>query len=82
MATYQSPVKNVYYQSTSGGKPSIPRKTELGEISEALSKFATTVTDYSKVAATQEMKDAQKTFDTLKNEGITAPEEIQNLINK
>lgn len=82
MATYQSPVKNVYYQSTSGGKPSIPRKTELGEISEALSKFATTVSDYSKVAATQEMKDAQKTFDTLKNEGITDPEEIQNLINK
>ena len=82
MATYTSQVKNVYYQSTSGGKPSVPRKTELGEISDALAKFSETVTDYSKVAANQEMKDAQKTFDTLKSQGITDPDEIQKLIDK
>ena len=82
MATYTSQVKNVYYQSTSGGKPSVPRKTELGEISDALAKFSETVTDYSKVVANQEKKDAQNVFDTLKSQGITDPDEIQALIDK
>ena len=78
---YKSPVSNVYYQSTSGGRPRTPNKTELGEISDALNKFSATMGKYAKVAKTEDQKNAQAVFDKLKMEGITNPDDIQKMID-
>ena len=77
---YKSPVKNVYYQSTSGGRPSTPRKTELGEIANALDSFSVTMGKYVTAQKSEDQKNAQAVFDKLKMEGITNPDDIQKLI--
>ena len=77
---YKSPVKNVYYQSTSAGRPSTPRKTELGEIANALDSFSVTMGKYVTAQKSEDQKNAQAVFDKLKMEGITNPDDIQKLI--
>jgi len=63
---YKSPVKNVYYQSTSAGRPSTPRKTELGEIANALDSFSVTMGKYATQQKSEDQKNAQAVFDKLK----------------
>lgn len=83
MATpYRSQVQNVYYQGTSGGRPSTPKTNELIEISNALNNFYEDFKGAGKAYINVKRNKAQAVFDTLKAQNITDPEKIKKLIEE
>ena len=79
---YKSPVQNIYYQGTSGGRPNTPRTNELEQVANALSNFEQNFRSFGKSYVNNKQKVAQDVFEQLKAEGITDPDEIKELIKK
>lgn len=79
---YKSPVQNIYYQGTSGGRPNTPRTNELEQVANALSNFEKDFRSFGKSYVNNKQKIAQDVFEQLKAEGITDPDEIKELIKK
>lgn len=77
---YKSPVQNIYYQGTSGGRPNTPRTNELEQVANALSNFEKDFRSFGKSYVNNKQKIAQNVFEQLKAEGITDPDEIKELI--
>ena len=63
---YKSPVQNIYYQGTSGGRPNTPRTNELEQVANALSNFEQNFRSFGKSYVNNKQKVAQDVFEQLK----------------
>ena len=78
---YNSPMKRIYYQSSSGGRPRDPSgDSEAMDLAKSLINFSDEIRQTAYSDAEHNKKDAQVVFDTLKAQGITDPDEIKKLI--
>ena len=78
---YNSPMKRIYYQSSSGGRPRDPSgDSEAMDLAKSLINFSDEIRQTAYSDAEHNKKDAQVVFDTLKAQGITDPDEIKTLI--
>ena len=80
---YNSPMKRIYYQSSSGGRPRDPSgDSEAMDLAKSLINFSDEIRQTAYANAETNKKEAQVVFDTLKAQGITDPDEIKTLIEK
>jgi len=79
---YKSQYIPVRFQATSTGRPREANDSELQQISNALSNFNKSFSDFTSAYKKEQQNEAQDVFDNLKAQGITDPEEIKKLIDK
>ena len=79
---YKSQYIPVRFQATSTGRPREANDSELQQISNALSNFNKSFSNFTSAYKKEQQNEAQDVFDNLKAQGITDPEEIKKLIDK
>jgi uncharacterized protein YfkK (UPF0435 family) len=79
---YKSQYIPVRFQATSTGRPREANDSELQQISNALSNFNQSFSNFTSAYKKEQQNEAQDVFDNLKAQGITDPEEIKKLIDK
>jgi hypothetical protein len=78
---YKSQYVPVRFQATSTGRPREARDSELNQISNALSNFNKSFSNFTSAYKKEQQNEAQDVFDNLKAQGITDPDEIKKLID-
>jgi len=78
---YKSQYVPVRFQATSTGRPREAKDSELNQISNALSNFNKSFSNFTSAYKTEQQNEAQDVFDNLKAQGITDPDEIKKLID-
>jgi hypothetical protein len=78
---YKSQYVPVRFQATSTGRPREAKDSELNQISNALSNFNKSFSNFTTAYKKEQQNEAQDVFDNLKAQGITDPDEIKKLID-
>jgi hypothetical protein len=78
---YKSQYVPVRFQATSTGRPREAKDSELNQISNALSNFNKSFSNFTSAYKKEQQNEAQDVFDNLKAQGITDPDEIKKLID-
>jgi len=78
---YKSQYVPVRFQATSTGRPREAKDFELNQISNALSNFNKSFSNFTSAYKKEQQNEAQDVFDNLKAQGITDPDEIKKLID-